>query len=331
MKKRVITKLIVLLSILIMVGLVAYMYIFNSHGINVTMGLKSDEIFKAEDKRAYTYEALILLSDSKNQYEEVFGNEIWNEKIEDKDFSTYVKDQVKSKLIRVKIMNIMAEKRGVVLSREEENNIAKAASDYMKLLSDEQKNNNGITVENVTQMYREFAVAQRLYDDLTINSTTEISSDEARVITIQYIACDSLESCEAAKARLDAGETFFYVARDTNKDEKYEYELKRGDMEKAFEDAAFELASGETSGIVEAKGKFYIIKCVSDYEKTKSEANKTKLLEAKKLQSFNDIFEQYEADVYVEMNDKVWDNLTIEDGSKLSKGFDSIFNNYYGK
>ena len=79
------------------------------------------------------------------------------------------------------------------------------------------------------------------------------------------------------------------MARETNENPEYEYELRRGEMEKNFEEAAYNLASGEVSDVVEAGGRYYIIKCVSDNEKTKTESNRNDIMEALKLEEFNKV------------------------------------------
>ena len=58
------------------------------------------------------------MSDVKKEYEEMFGSNIWREKIGDADFESYIKDQIKSKLMRVKAMNVKAKERGVVLGEK---------------------------------------------------------------------------------------------------------------------------------------------------------------------------------------------------------------------
>ena len=63
------------------------------------------------------------MSDVKKEYEEMFGSNIWREKIGDADFESYIKDQIKSKLMRVKAMNVKAKERGVVLGREEKDSV----------------------------------------------------------------------------------------------------------------------------------------------------------------------------------------------------------------
>lgn len=62
-------------------------------------------------------------------------------------------------------------------------------------------------------------------------------------------------------------------------------------MDSAFEKAAFDLATGEMSKVVEAEGRYYIIRCTSDNDKAKTEVNKSAILEKRKLEKFNEDFE----------------------------------------
>ena len=74
-------------------------------------------------------------------------------------------------------------------------------------------------------------------------------------------------------------------------------------MDSAFEKAAFDLATGEMSKVVEAEGRYYIIRCTSDNDKAKTEVNKSAILEKRKLEAcllrqnlisdFDDIFNTY--------------------------------------
>ena len=126
MKRRKKT-FIILAVILVVVLLVAgYIKFFNGRLIYFTTGMKSGELIKtAGQKTTNTCEADILMSDVKKEYEEMFGSNIWREKIGDADFESYIKDQIKSKLMRVKAMNVKAKERGVVLGREEKDSVGK--------------------------------------------------------------------------------------------------------------------------------------------------------------------------------------------------------------
>ena len=97
-------------------------------------------------------------------------------------------------------------------------------------------------------------------------------------------------------------------------------------MAKAFEDTAYSLSTGQTSGIVEADGRFYIIRCTSDNDKAKTEVNKSSILEKKKLEAFNDKFEQYESSKYVEINKDEWNKLKVSSAPSFNVRFEDLFN-----
>lgn len=310
-------------------ALLIFLYIrfFNGTLIYISTGFGKDDLFKTGNTTASLMEAKILLSDAKTEYEELFGSDIWQQSVGDVGFDDFVKDQVKTKLERVYCMNLMAEEKGVVLSRSSRDAVEDAADEYYGSLTDEQIDEFNITREKLVNMFTRFAVAEALYNDMTEGLDVEVSYDEARVITIQYICADTMEHIQEAKKRLDNNEIFYVVARDYNPDE-YERECRRGELDESFEEAAYNLASGEVSGIVEAGGKYYIIKCTSDNDKSKTEANRTAVLEKRKLEAFNEEFEPFEAKQFVEFNSKAWNKIKTSSMGKISVKFEEIYNSY---
>ena len=122
---------------------------------------------KTGNKKASVMEADILLSDAKSEYEDLFGTDIWNQSVGDVKFDEYVKEQVKAKLERVYCMNVLADKKGVVLSRNQKTAVSDAAEEYYNSLSDEKRNEFNITKEKLVNMFTSFAIADTLYNDLT--------------------------------------------------------------------------------------------------------------------------------------------------------------------
>ena len=209
--------------------------------------------------------------------------------------------------------------------------MGKAVDAFYNELTESQISSTGITKDKLNTMFTEFAIAQKLYDDLTSSMDIEVSADEARVIDIQYIVSDSEEDINKAYNLVNSGSSFFAVAKEYNADGEYEYELKRGEMDAAFEKAAFNLSTGEMSSIVEATGRYYIIRCTSDNDKAKTEVNKSAILEKRKLEQFNADFEKYEAGIYMEFNNSEWKKLSIQDAYTLGSSFEDTFNAYFGK
>lgn len=229
-RRKRLVRIIAALAVLALIFI--YKGMFNGKGLYFTTGFGRHEILQAGSQKAYDYEASILFADVRKQYESLFGSDVWSREIDGQSFETYARQQVRTKLIRVAYMNELADKRGVVLNREESANISKAAKEYLACVDDASAKRLGLTQEQIEQMFTKFAIASRLYNDMTANLQTEVSADYARVITIQYISADSENLINSAKTRLDGGESFFYVARDINNGGDYECELRRGEMEK---------------------------------------------------------------------------------------------------
>ena len=298
-KKRIVTFLIIAIAI---AAVFVFIKFFNGNGIYISTGMGKDVLAKVDGQKTYTMDAAVLMSDARSQYEEMFTSSIWSQQIDGKTFEEYVKDQIKVKLIRVRCMNAMAKEKGIVLGREEKDGVKKAAEKYYN------------------------ALTQKLYNDQTSLMDIEISADDSRVINIQYIVTDSKDEIEKAYAELKEGNSFFAIAKKYNSDGEYEYELRRGEMDSKFEEAAYALSTGEMSNIVEAEGKYYIIRCTSDNDKAKTEVNKSAILADKKLAAFNEKFEEYEAGKYVEWNDSEWEKLSVSSAVIYNVKFEDTFN-----
>ncbi len=322
-KKRIVTFLIIAIAA---VAVFVFMRFFNGNGLYISTGMGKNVLAKVDGQKTYTMDAAVLMSDAKSQYEEMFTSSIWSQQIDGKSFEEYIKDQIRVKLIRVRCMNAMAKEKGIVLGREEKDGVKKAAEQYYNALTEEQRSRYDMTEDKVNQMFTEFAIAQKLYNDQTSLMNIEVSADDSRVINIQYIVTDTREDIEKAYAELKEGNSFFAIAKKYNSDGEYEYELRRGEMDKNFEDAAYALATGETSDIVEADAKYYIIRCTSDNDKAKTEVNKSSILADKKLAAFNEKFEEYEAGKYVEWNNREWAKLSVSDAVVYDVKFEDIFN-----
>lgn len=322
-------RLIALVSAAVLVAAcLIFMIFFNGHFVYISTGLNSNTILKVDGISMTKAEAKILMSDARSQYEELLGEDIWNETIDGESFYSYVNDQIKVKLIRVAMLNKLAKERGVVLSRDEENNVEAAAAEYYNNLSDDDKKQLDVSLEDLEEMYTKFVIANKLYEDIISEYDIEVSYDDARVIDIQYIVSDSKEEVENAYNSIQSGSSFFAIAKEINDDGNYEMELKKGEMDQTFEDIAFNLSTGDMSEVFEVNGLYYLIRCTSDNDKTKTEVNKTTILESKQLEQFNEYMNEYESKYYVDFNTGVWAKLSVRSNSIYSSNFESIFNSY---
>ncbi len=303
--------------------------LFNGIFVRFSYGLGGDKLLDVEGEILTTADAYVLLCDSVKQYEEVFSSEVWSEKVGDMTMEEYALEQVRVKLIRLAVLNNIAKEKGIVLSREARNNLNKAAAEYMQGLSVEKIEELGITLEQLERLYERFAVAKSLYEELTEDMKIEVSADEARVISIQYVVSDSQQDAQSALDMVKNGESFAVAVKKYGGSVEGGITVKRSQMVKEFEDCAFELKAGEVSDVISADGKYYVIKCVSDNEKTLSDANRVALINEKKNEEFNKIIEEYERDAFVEFADGKWNKIDINSLPKPKTIFDEIFSKYF--
>lgn len=327
MKKAL--NIIAVIAFVFVVGIIVYLkMISEDKSIYISTGFGSGVIAKVDSRDITKAEVMVLLADAKIEYEDMFGADIWSEKMGEQNFDEYAADTVKARITRQKCMVSMAQARGIVLSSTEELNVEKAAAEYMELLTREQQRALGVNKEIIENMYTEFVMADRLFDAITLEVDTEVSEDQARVISIQYIRTMDRASADKVLSRINNGESFLSIVKENNSQE-YEYELKRGETEDSFEQAAFSLATGEISDVVETSTGFYVIMCINDYDKVKTASNKEQIISERKLGAFNEIFDAYEAEKYAEYDEKSWNSIDMQQIPSTDAGFNKIFEKYF--
>lgn len=313
-----------------------------SKDIVFTTGLTGSEIFKIGGLPCTVSEAKLLLANVRNQYEEAFGEEIWQQEIDGISFQVYVKDMVKNQLAQLKCMALYAQEKGISLTEEEEEALREAADCYYDSLDSEEQALLGATQADVLKLYENLAVAERLYDMLTEDVEEEISDAEAKVIVVWHIFKDYTGASEEDKAAkrqellklreqlLMENADFSFLAEEYSDDDQLEYAFGRGEMEAGFEEAAFALETGEISGIVETEGGCHIIKCISDYDEERTRQNKTELLKKRKQEAFDREYAKYSKGLLSEFNSNAWEGILFEELAGVdNKNLYEVYEQYW--
>lgn len=278
-----------------------------------TTGLSGNQVFKIGTETCTMPEIMIYLTTFYNQYAEIYGKEMWNYDFGGVSLEEHVKDEVLSKLAQIKIMNLMAEERGITLSEEEEQRVSKAAEVYYETLSEELKKQEDITKEIVQKVYEEYAAANKVYANITEAADMEISDDEARTVTVQKIYFQNEDRGKQILERIQSGEAFEVIAAEVSEDKQLVQSYARGTVETAFEEVLFSMDAGEISDVIKTSDGFYIVKCIStiDYEATQE--NKLVLAEKRKKEAFSKAYTEIAKNTHSQFRDKQWEKLTLEE------------------
>lgn len=317
----------------------------------LTTGFEKNEVFRIEDMSCTLPEAMVYLINTKNWYESVYGREIWNVSLDGVTLEENIKETVLAQLAQQKTMNLLARQNGVALSEEEEARVMQAAETYFQSLSEEEKSALQITVKDVEELYREYALARKVYQYIIKDINPEISDDEARTITVQYIyfrTCildgtgKKIEYSEEEKQEIlrKAEEVRFQL-----KNEEADFEeliLKysdseegtcsfgKGEKDQAFEDAAFNLETDEISDIVETPDGYYLIKCISTFNRTETDANKVKIVEKRREEVFGQEYKDFVAALTRNLNEDLWQSVSLAGTENITTSdFFDVFNKYF--
>ena len=283
--------------------------------------------------KAYTLpQSMVIVATERNRYQQIYTSQIWGVDLPDgQTFETYLVDQVREFLQEMKMMNLLARNKGVVLTSAEKEEVRKASDEYFASLTKEDISYMGATEEDVRTMYEEYYLSNKVVDELTKDMNLEISDSEAKVIVVEQIVMS--DGTEAGDVLLKAGAEgadFSALAREYSEDGAVERQVGRGENPGSYEDAAFSLSAGQISQVVEDKGKYYIIRCVNDYDEAATQERKAGLYRKRKKEAFDQIYSQFKQENPVTFGNEIWKDVKFsKDDRTTTTNFFEIYRKYF--
>ena len=316
-----------------------------------TTGFSDNEVFRIEDVSCSLTETMVYLVNMQNGYEATFGSEIWRQQTDSGTVEDRLKESVLAKVAQIKVMNLLASENGIELDESELEKAKSAAEEYYETLSDSDKEAmNNVTVSDLAQIMAEQALANKLYDYIIRDINPEISDDEARTITVEQIFVKTynldqsgnkvpFEEKDKARAhdrireafiKLMNGGDFDEVLEQYNEADEGTISFGKGEMDSAYETAAFNLGTDEVSGIVETRDGYVIIKCISTFNREETETNKVKIMEQRKREVFGKEYDAFVETLTKELNSKLWYRVSLmTDSDATSSKLMDIYHKHY--
>ncbi len=312
----------------------------------VTGGFAEGEVFRINTLSCSRSEMNIYLTNMANAYEATFGEQIWSTSAGNTTIEDAFKETVLAKVTRIKVLNLMAKEEKISLSGDEKKSLKKAAKAYMKTLSKDEKNELGADEDLVYQMYSEYALAEKVYNSIVDEVNFEISDDDARSITVEQIfiktyhedthgrltdysdaaKAEAKERALAIREKAVTESDFESLCALYNEEDESTHTYRRGEMPETYENVAFALEEGEISYVITTDDGYYIVKCISTYERKATNENKEAIINEAKRKAFEEKYNEFLPNVIANINEKEWENIKIIHNADMKT--DSFFDIY---
>ena len=292
---------------------VIQIFLLTACSVNLPMVSESTETDGYSDAQT-----MLVIATERNRYRKVYTDQIWSVEVSDDQtpFQTYLLDQIRSFLGEVKTMNLLADEQGLTLNSQEREQLKQLSDDYYDSLTDADKAYTKATRDDVYTMYEAYHRANRIVDELTKDVSLEVSDSEARVIQVQEIAVSEESKAQELYDQLtNSGADFAATARKESENTDIEALVGRGEREAAYENPVFALESGQITEPFAYQGKWYLVKCVNDFDEDATLERKNKLALERKNQAFHRISDSFAAEHPVEIQGSIWNKVSLNYGA----------------
>ncbi len=265
---------------------------------------------------------------AKTEYEEVFGEDVWQLQIDDISMEDFVKNNILTQALEEKSMSALAELKGLVLTEEEAKEVKRAAEELHDSFFKGKVDESSIEVKDIESVLTDKRLSEMAFEYITKDVDSEISDAEAKVITVQYIKCDLqgkvysevIKLMEEIHSLLITGNFDTVSARYEAQTESATIDVCKGEIlnmtsdGEALESKLFALADGELSEVITVGNEaLYIFKSVNDYDPDKTEDNKAVILNNRKNAIMQKEYEAFIESVEYTFDEEMWESLHFDE------------------
>lgn len=302
---------------------------------DILAGLNTDNIILKVGKVEVSYsEAMVYLKSVQTTYENEFGYDIWSYSLsgDGKTLGDMLKDEVLSQITQLKIICVQANELGIVLSEDEMAEVRQNAANYINGLSAADRIQYGITEELAVQVFADNALAEKVYETVTIDVDTEVSNKEAKKVKIYKLLlknygtdskgnrtplteeeqAEILQKMEELLVQAKEVEDFYSFAESNTEDDTIEYVVGKSDLEEPLDSVAFSLKTGEVSDILETEDGYVILYCEDDFDEDATLQKKEEIIEERRSELFSNLYTEWSASYEVKVNVDKWKAVTIK-------------------
>ena len=299
-------------------------------GCSFSHGLGNDDLFQIEKETCPLSQAKVLLLNYQNQYEDLYGVNLWDEKSGQKEnLEVYVKELTVTELADIYTLNLLGQDKEIQLNETEKEHADQAAKEYFTSLSEDEKEYTRITQEEMTELYERYALAEKVGLSLQENVSQDVSREEAKVMKARQIFMTSEDTAKKVKAQLDKGADFEVLAREYSETAKESVNLDRSMFSQEDQEKIFNLKEKEVSDVIQMSDGYYIFRCEKSCDEKLTKANKEKILENRKQEAVEQACSEYAKGADSAVNKKAWEQVKPDTcGAGADCGFFDTFEQY---
>ena len=291
----------------------------------------SGNLFRMDESRCPLAEARLYLYNYSAIYGGTYGRNLWDMDFEGQTLEEYVKNVSLEELTRIYCMDLLAEQQEIFLSEEEEALCAQAAELYYASLSEEALSYIDISETLLEEIYAHYALADKLYQELTASVNSEISDDEARVMKVQQILVTDEASAQSAAEKLEEGMEFTAVAASYSTAREVELYVDRDTYPEEVTEAAYNLDEGTFSDAIETDGCWYFIKVIDKYDEELTEDHKKDILETRREALFKASYDPSAQEADYRLKSSEWEQMEPVSADSSLPGFFEIYEEVFGQ
>ena len=124
-------------------------------------------VFSLGNESCSVKEARLYLANYRNIYGNAYTLDLWQHEFKNASLEEYIKSITLNNLVSIVSMMQLAEEKGMVLTETEEESIKEAATVYYDSLSETEREVLDVSVSDLTEYYRHYVLAQKVYFYLT--------------------------------------------------------------------------------------------------------------------------------------------------------------------
>lgn len=300
---------------------------------------KEDTVFAVNGEEVSMGEWNLYARPTIADIDKMYGKEIWDFKMdsEGKLFGESLKEDIRDRIVSVKLIASKAKELGVALTEDDKNEVALATDEYMEQLSSSLMKKYGITEELVNKVYSDNMLATKVYEHLTLNVDTETDEKEVRHMQLRYIMYSkSYENREgetvfhsdeeitlkrneliSIKDKISNSDTL--TLKDAETDELVVTDIiaDLADLKERLPEeeagVVFWLRKNELSPLIETDEALFLFECVKITDEDSTNAARVKVIEQREQQVFGTEYAEWIKNVEVENNEAVWNLISLSD------------------